>query len=67
MIRAEARSLVLRRTGDVTIRIGLDEDAQTRVDAVSASRGGGADLGTNARRIGRFFRVLDRRLGVAGG
>jgi len=64
VIRAEARTLVFRFTDDVEIRIGLDENGQTRVDMTSASRVGKADLGTNARRIGGFLRGLDRRLGV---
>lgn len=62
IIEAEARTLVFRFVDDVTIRIRLDEDAQTRVDVRSASRKGRADLGANARRIARFFRALDRRL-----
>lgn len=64
VIQAEAKTLVWRFVDDVTISIRLDENAQTRVDATSASRYGHADLGANARRIGRFFRQLDRRLGV---
>lgn len=63
-IRAEARTLVFRFVDDVWFRIKLDENALTRVDMRSASRVGNADLGTNARRINRFLRRLDRRLGV---
>jgi len=62
IIQAEARTLVMRFVDDVTIRIRLDENAQTRVDMRSASRKGVGDFGTNARRIGRFMRLLDRRL-----
>lgn len=62
VIVAEARTLVLRFVDDVTIRIALDQDAQTRVDVRSASRVGRADGGVNSRRIGRFCRRLDRRL-----
>lgn len=62
VIRAEARTLVFRFVDDVEIRIGLDENAQTRVDLISASRVGKSDLGTNARRIASFLRSLDRRL-----
>ena len=62
VITAEYHSLLLRSAADVEIRIGLDEDAQTRVDATSASRRGGPDLGANARRLRRFLRALDRRL-----
>lgn len=60
-IRAEART-PLRFVDDVTIRVSLDADAQTRVDLVSASRVGRGDLGKNARRINRFLRALDRSL-----
>jgi uncharacterized protein (DUF1499 family) len=63
-IRAEARTLLFRFTDDVEIRVRLDRDAQTRVDLVSASRVGKADLGVNARRIRRFLRCLDRELDV---
>lgn len=62
LIRAEATSRVLRRVGDVQVRVSLDANAQTRVDLISVSRGGKGDLGANARRIGRFTRELDRRL-----
>ena len=62
LIHAEARTLVLRFVDDVLITIRLDEDAQTRVDVQSRSRKGGADLGTNARRIGKFFKALDHKL-----
>jgi len=50
--------------GDVRIRITLDRNGQTRVDLRSASRKGKGDFGVNARRIGRFLRALDRRLGA---
>ena len=63
-IRAEARTLVFRFVDDVWFRVKLDENALTRVDMRSASRIGNADLGTNARRIHRFLRKLDRKLGV---
>jgi hypothetical protein len=62
VIRATAKTFVLRYTDDVTIHIALDEDAQTRVDMTSASRKGVGDFGLNARRIARFFRALDRAL-----
>jgi uncharacterized protein (DUF1499 family) len=50
----------------VEVRILLDADAQTRVDARSVSRVEKADLGANARRLVRFFDGLDRALGLAG-
>lgn len=62
LIVAEAKTLVFRFVDDVRIRIALDADAQTRVDARSASRAGRVDFGTNARRIARFGRRLDRQL-----
>ena len=65
VIRAEATNLI-GRIGDVVITISLDEDAQTRVDLTSTSRKTGGDLGTNARRIGKFLRHLDRALATAG-
>ncbi len=64
LIRAESRTLVFRFVDDVEVRITLDEDAQTRVDLSSSSRVGRADFGTNARRVGRFLKRLDRTLGV---
>jgi hypothetical protein len=62
IINAEAKTLVWRFIDDVTIRVYLDENAQTRVDVESNSRKGGADFGTNARRVTRFLRALDRKL-----
>lgn len=61
-IHAEARTRVWKFTDDVWVRVSLDAQAQTRLDMVSASRVGRADLGTNARRIARFLHSLDRRL-----
>ncbi len=66
-MRAEARGAIRRLASGFTIRIILDEDAQTRVDALSALREGRGDYGVNARRIARFFRLLDRRLGASRG
>ena len=59
IIRGIAHGRVPRFTSNVTVRILLDPDAQTRVDMLSASRLGRADFGVNARRIHRFFRALD--------
>ena len=61
-IEATAVTLIFRFVDDVTLRITLDENAQTRVDMTSRSRKGRGDLGTNARRINAFMRKLDRRL-----
>jgi hypothetical protein len=62
IIRGRARGGLRRTESAITLRITLDEDAQTRIDGLSASRVGRADLGANARRLGRFFRSLDRSL-----
>ena len=64
IIAIEARGWILKAIDDVRIHVSLDEDAQTRIDLTSTSRKSRADLGTNARRIGRFFKLLDARLGV---
>lgn len=64
IINAEAKNRLLRSTDDVRIRISLDPNAQTRVDARSSRRHGRADLGTNARRLTRFFKALDTRVGA---
>jgi hypothetical protein len=47
------------------VEIGLDENAQTRVDARSSLEGKRGDLGRNRRTLGRFFRALDRSLAAA--
>lgn len=62
IIRGRARGGLRRTESAITLRITLDQDAQTRIDGLSASRVGRADLGANARRLGRFFRGLDRSL-----
>jgi uncharacterized protein (DUF1499 family) len=62
LIRLEATTPIFRFVDDVTIHVTLDENAQTRVDMRSASRRGVGDLGKNPRRVGRFFRALDRAL-----
>jgi uncharacterized protein (DUF1499 family) len=61
---AEARTLGLGTAGDVEIRVGLDENGQTRVDLRSTSRGKKIDFGANRRRIVRFQNALDRSLGA---
>lgn len=63
-IRASSRTLLFGNVSDVHIRIGLDENGQTRVDMHSASRDRRFDLGVNARRIHRFCRALDQALGA---
>ncbi len=46
----------------VKIEIGLDENAQTRVDLSGSSRSERPDLGRNRRAIGRFLKQLDHAL-----
>lgn len=64
VIRARARTLVLRRVDDIRITVDLDENGQTRVDVASVSLRRKRDLGANARRIHRFLRALDAKLGA---
>lgn len=56
------RTPILRFVDDLAVWMVLDRDGLTRIDARSASRVGTGDLGTNARRIRRLWRHLDRRL-----
>ena len=65
VILAEARTALLRRDVDIHVKVGLDENGQTRVDARTALRGAHGDLGSTTRLIGAFFRELDRRLGAS--
>lgn len=62
VIDARQKTMVLRRVDDVRIYVSLDNNGQTRVDVTSRSRTKRGDLGTNARRVYRFFRALDRKL-----
>lgn len=66
LIHAEATSRVFHLVDDIRFKVKLDSNALTRVDMWSASRFGKCDLGANARRIARFYRDLDRQLGVDG-
>jgi hypothetical protein len=62
VIQAEVAPLLWGWTGDALVRIGLDAQAQTRVEMVCSSRGARNDLGTSRRRTIRFFRALDEAL-----
>lgn len=62
VIEATTKTLLFGIEGEVRIEIGLDENAQTRVDLMSYSLKHRADLGRNRRTIGRFLRRLDRQL-----
>ena len=64
ILDAECQTLLFKFVDDIQIRISLDENAQTRVDMASESRKGKGDLGTNPRRIRKFFRVLDKKIGA---
>tara|TARA_Y100000590_G_scaffold444776_1_gene575952 strand:- start:669 stop:923 length:255 start_codon:yes stop_codon:yes gene_type:complete len=61
-IVVQCQTLVFKFIDDFEITILLDENALTRIDVRSHSRKGRTDLGANARRIGRFFKKLDRIL-----
>ena len=62
-IRVRCTSLVFRFEDNLEIRVGLDENALTRVDVRAGSKRSRTDLGMNARRVGRFFKNLDGLLG----
>ena len=63
VIHALTRGRLSRRASDVVIRIGLDVQAQTRVDVRSTTRSKGlGDFGSNTRLIGTFIGALDRKL-----
>lgn len=66
-IRVRCTTMVFRFEDDLEIRVGLDENALTRVDMRSRSLRGRGDLGVNARRVGHFFKKLDRLLGAGPG
>ncbi|HET9948483.1 MAG TPA: DUF1499 domain-containing protein [Longimicrobiales bacterium] len=62
LIEAEVQAGLFGSVDDVRIRIGLDENAQTRVDLEASARSARGDLGRNRRSIGRFLKRLDRAL-----
>lgn len=62
VIRGVAHGRTSRFTSTITVRITLDRDAQTRVDAMAASHTGRGDLGVNARHLDHFFTALDARI-----
>ena len=66
-IRVRCTTVVFRFEDDLEIRIGLDEHALTRVDIRAGSRKGRVDLGMNSRRVGRFFKKIDRLLDAENG
>jgi hypothetical protein len=62
ILRGVAGSLLDRFASAVTVRVTLDADAQTRVDGLAASRTARRDLGSNPRKLHRFFTALDREI-----
>lgn len=64
LIRATVRGGALRPEIAVRIDVGLDENGQTRVDLIAATRTEGAALGRSRRVIGSFTQNLDRKLGA---
>ena len=66
-IRVRCTTWVFRREDLLEIRVGLDENALTRVDVRAGSKRGRMDLGMNVRRIGRFFSKLDLLLDATHG
>jgi hypothetical protein len=67
ILQAECQAKPLRFVDDVEVRMSLDENGQTRIDMSSASRTEKGDWGRNARRIRRFFRILDKRTAAGPG
>ena len=61
-IHVEMRSALIAMPAELTIRIALDRNAQTRVDARAISKGAKTDFGMNARRIASLLRELDEEL-----
>lgn len=68
VVNAEATSLVLRGVSAIRIDVGLDENAQTRVDVTARTvERRPLDSGRNARFVGAFLKRLDRELGARPG
>ncbi len=64
LIRAAVKGGFLRPEIAIRIDVGLDENAQTRVDLIAATRTEGAALGRSRRLIASFTRHLDQKLGA---
>lgn len=67
LIEASARPFLFLAAIDIRIKVGLDENAQTRVDLTATSRLERGDWGRSRRSIGRFVSTLDRLLDAAPG
>jgi len=61
-ILALARTPLIGSEADVHVEIGLDINAQTRVDVRVVSRTERGDFGRSRRLVGRFLKRLDRQL-----
>lgn len=61
-IDALARTFFRKTETEVVIFVGLDENAQTRVDLSAVTRTEIRDFGRSRRLIGLFLRKLDRKL-----
>jgi hypothetical protein len=62
VITASTRARLFGQGDRVRIQVGLDDNAQTRVDVSSSSRSDRPDMGRNRRAIGRFLSKLDETL-----
>ncbi|MGE0160341.1 MAG: DUF1499 domain-containing protein [Gemmatimonadales bacterium] len=62
LIIASTATRLLKIRDDVRVKIGLDENGQTRVDVSARSRSERASLGRHRRAIARFLDRLDQRL-----
>ena len=60
IITADIKALHRSYNGTFEVRVTLDMNGQTRVDASTATPSAFADLGVNVRRLHRFFTALDR-------
>jgi hypothetical protein len=60
VIHADVRGVHAKLNGTIEVRIALDANGQTRVDALAATPAAFSDFGLNARRLARFFTALDR-------
>lgn len=65
-LQAEAGPFLFGRPSEVLIRVSLDRNGQTRVDAVASTGGPRWDWGACRRRAIHFFRALDRALASRG-
>jgi hypothetical protein len=62
VIKARVTAGILKPSVMIRIDIGLDANAQTRVDLAATARTERGDLGRSRRLIRRFVRRLDRKL-----